>query len=319
MPHKINKTSYFCFKYFNKMLKYLITISFWRAFTMEKLQYDSFYKFLVSFGAILITAPLVALYYLINIGNSILIENDKYSTLAPSSQDILNKREMIVDFILQYYPYFFGILIIIGFVLLFYGGRKWFVLQKEFDKQIKLKTKEQQETVRKMTLQEVLIKANDDMNDIQNRKIPASSEGTTQNKMLFEAIRLENYYFRALEQQLSKQYKVQQNVKINHMEYDIIAESKFYNIDKIYELKYWSKIPSTTALQHVINDLERRGISYENTMRRNFESYLIIITSTDNVIKMNGFIFKHTQKMEKRNKIKIKVCSIHDVEKGDIL
>ena len=32
---------------------------------MDKLQYDSFYKFMVSAGVVLVAAPLVGLYYLL--------------------------------------------------------------------------------------------------------------------------------------------------------------------------------------------------------------------------------------------------------------
>ena len=50
---------------------------------MEKLQYDSFYKFLVSLGLVLIITPFIGVYYLLNYSNENLLTVNKYTDRVP--------------------------------------------------------------------------------------------------------------------------------------------------------------------------------------------------------------------------------------------
>ena len=52
---------------------------------MDKLQYDSLYKFLVSLGIILIALPIAALVYLLN-SEPILISQSDFDALSEYSQ-----------------------------------------------------------------------------------------------------------------------------------------------------------------------------------------------------------------------------------------
>ncbi len=282
---------------------------------MEKLQYDSFYKFLVSLGAILIALPFFSLYYFISIVNDISIKSNDYTMLTNSSREILNKSSNIVNQFLNWFSFFFFIIIALGLFFLIIGAYKWLQLQKEFDKQIKLKTTEQERIVEKMTPQEVLMKAQDDMNDINNKKTSTSSKNTTQYERLFKAIKLENCYFHIIEKRLNPKYSVQQNVRIAHVEYDIIAKAKNHNVDEIYEVKYWTKVPPLSYINHTIESVEKRGIYYENTMKRNFNNHLIIITSKTNVSKMNEFIIKYKTQIKMSNELEIKIYSTDEIEK----
>lgn len=279
---------------------------------MEKLQYDSFYKFLVSLGTILIISPLLALYFLVNSSNAILMESDFYNALTSSSQNIVNKREGILSFVFKYSPWFLIAVFILGILAFLYGGYKWFSLQKELDQQIKLKTKEQKNIVENMSPPEIFKKTNADVQDI---KTPKEANKTAQSGVLLKALSLEDTYYQMVKEKLKKKYSVRQNVKINHMEYDIVARSKFDNLDSLYEIKYWTKVPSCKKFQNVIRALEERGIKYENTMKRNFQNYLVIITTESQCSLMKISAYKWKQQMDLIKNINIEVISENDIEK----
>ena len=62
---------------------------------------------------------------------------------------------------------------------------------------------------------------------------------------------------------------------------DIIASSKYNNIDLLYEIKYWNNPVSKATLARLVNQIEKRGISYENTAHRNFRFIILIISQED--------------------------------------
>ena len=64
---------------------------------MEKLQYDSFYKFLVSLGLVLIITPFIGVYYLLNYSNENLLTVNKYTELSQKSLGIIEKKENILN------------------------------------------------------------------------------------------------------------------------------------------------------------------------------------------------------------------------------
>ena len=100
---------------------------------MDKLQYDSFYKFMVSAGVVLVAAPLVGLYYLLSNGNQILITQTEYESLSATSMQFVQQRDQTILHVLKALPWLLGGLILIGLVCLIYGGIKWHNIQKEIN------------------------------------------------------------------------------------------------------------------------------------------------------------------------------------------
>ena len=126
---------------------------------MDKLQYDSFYKFLVSLGIILIAAPVLCLYFVVNNQEQLLISQNEYEALSEASLFLLQEREKILGTIYNVLPWVLPILFACGIFCLIYGGFKWKTIQDEIDEQTHLKTVEQRTNVEKMSLPEVVEKA----------------------------------------------------------------------------------------------------------------------------------------------------------------
>jgi hypothetical protein len=66
---------------------------------MNKLQYDSFYKFIVSIATLLITAPVLGIYYLFTGSYDILLSEQEYLDLSKISLESIQSREKLMNII----------------------------------------------------------------------------------------------------------------------------------------------------------------------------------------------------------------------------
>ena len=99
---------------------------------MEKLEYDSLHKFLVSLGIVLIALPFVSLLYILNTDVA-LISQIEYDQLSQYSQYGLQQREQIMNIILKVLPFLLVIMFITGVILVIVGIRNWEKVQKDLD------------------------------------------------------------------------------------------------------------------------------------------------------------------------------------------
>ena len=244
---------------------------------MDKLQYDSFYKYLVSLGTILITAPLLVIYYILNLGNDLLFTSSEVEQLSPSSLNILQERETLISSILKFLPIITVILLIIGLICLVYGATKWHSLQKEIDEQTRLKTIEQRTNLKQQTPTDIVERIIDESNESTDESDSNKSISTRPKSRLVKLMEIENACYSYISEKHSKKFTFRQNIKIANHTYDMIAISKYNNIDYIYEFKYWSHLPANDLLTQAIKKLEESGIAYENSAHRNFKCKLFIV------------------------------------------
>lgn len=248
---------------------------------MDKLQYDSFYKFMVSAGVVLVAAPLVGLYYLLCNGNQVLISQTEYESLSTTSMQFVQQRDVTLLYVLKALPWVLIGLIFVGLGCLIYGGIKWHGIQKEIDEQTKLKTQEQKFNVEKLSASEIAAKVIDEVVDEHSGN--ADQVESTTNVMVgrssvAKAIEIENLCYSYIHKQHSRAYDVQQNVKLSNYACDIIAVSKIDRIDYIFEVKYWINTPSSVLFYHVVNRMNEMKAAYETQSQRNCKCILMIVT-----------------------------------------
>ena len=92
---------------------------------MDKLQYDSFYKFLVSLGMLLITLPVLAFLYLLNTDYKLIRQND-YDNLSEISIQRMHDHAKLLDFTTTIMPIVSIVLIVTGLILIIIGCCKWY-------------------------------------------------------------------------------------------------------------------------------------------------------------------------------------------------
>lgn len=125
---------------------------------MDKLKYDSFYKFLVSLGIILITLPFAGLIYISNFDVTLINEKD-YEKLSDYSVRNLERKQRLFEIIDKHFTLILIVLltiVIIGFIFLVAGGIYWFRMQRLLDKQLRSDTIKKEFEVQQLTPLEIL-------------------------------------------------------------------------------------------------------------------------------------------------------------------
>lgn len=255
---------------------------------IENLQYDSFYKFIVSIGTILIVAPIIGLHYLVSGSYDIILSKQEYNNLSETSLQLISNKQKWITIVFNILPYLFILLIFIGLLCIIVGGYKWYNIQKKLDEGLTIDIQEKQFNYRKMTSSEIAEKALDD--SINN---PDETNGhfTTEpyqsldhrSQIIQKGFEIENAYFQYLFKNMKNKYTLRKNIKVGDVGFDIIATSKYDNIDFLYEIKYWLNPSAKSSLRHLLSKAEAAGITYENTSHRNFRFKIIIVTVEDNI------------------------------------
>ena len=277
---------------------------------MEKLQYDSFYKFLVSLGLVLIITPFIGVYYLLNYSNENLLTVNKYTELSQKSLGIIEKKENILNLFLTLAPYIFIFTTILGIFLLIYGIIKWKNLQKEIDEQTTIKTKVERTQLEKLTANEVL------------QKIESEEEINTKDKKqiynrIQDAIMAEGFCFEYLSNQLSKDYIVEQNVRIDNSIFDMVALSKKNKNDLIYEIKYYREEPDLHKYKYILDRLEKLKEVYEKSMNKTCKATLLIIIPSSSYERITRYL-KNYQNQVLNSNIKIEYLKISEITENYI-
>lgn len=277
---------------------------------MEKLQYDSFYKFLVSLGLVLIITPFIGVYYLLNYSNENLLTVNKYTELSQKLFGIIEKKENILNLFLTLAPYIFIFTTILGIFLLIYGIIKWKNLQKEIDEQTTIKTKVERTQLEKLTANEVL------------QKIESEEEINTKDKKqiynrIQDAIMAESFCFEYLSNQLSKDYIVEQNVRIDNSIFDIVALSKKNKNDLIYEIKYYREKPDLHKYKYILDRLKKSKEVYEKSMNKTCKATLLIIIPSSSYERITRYL-KNYQNQVLNSNIKIEYLKISEITENYI-
>lgn len=122
---------------------------------MDKLKYDSFYKFLVSLGIILITLPFAGLIYIANFKVNV-INQKEYENLSDYTVRSLEHKQHFLEMIDRYYPKVMPFLFCLGCICLLAGGVYWFRMQRLLDKQLRSDTIKKEIEVQQLTPLEIV-------------------------------------------------------------------------------------------------------------------------------------------------------------------
>ena len=121
---------------------------------MDKLQYDSLYKFFISLGIVMIALPLAVGAYLIT-SDPILISQAEYDALSQYSKQVLVYKEMVTSMLQNIYPWLAPIFILLGVALICHGIIKWRPVQNNIDKKLNSEATIQELQLMEMTSKEI--------------------------------------------------------------------------------------------------------------------------------------------------------------------
>ena len=214
---------------------------------MDKLEYDSLHKFLVSLGVIFIALPFVVLYFVFS-NDVILISQIDFDGLSQYSQNLLQQQSFLWKIVIIVLP--------IACVLLFVAGI--ILLENE-----------------KMKNSEIFEKTTE---EVRENELQAN---VSEHSAIIKHLDIEDRYFAKVVNEWpvrkKRRYSFLRNIKIGKYEYDGVAVSTMDNIDLIYEIKYWKQPRTIQMLRTSLERLYRAGANYETLKHRNFTCVFAII------------------------------------------
>ena len=254
---------------------------------MDKLQYDSFYKFLVSLGIVLITLPVLAFLYLLNTDYELISQVD-YDNLSQFSIQRIQHSEKLLNFTTSILPIISIVFIVIGLILIIIGCCKWYSIQKELDEQIKSDTITKKINATQLSSSETVEKAANEISFEQNISTDVSSD------RVVKYMQIEDKCFKMFSDKFSRKYLLKQNLRIGKLEYDIVALSKHNRNDIIFEIKYWTVNTITDGrLEHLISNVKYMCENYKSITNHNCESVIVIVTPKEKIEKVKSSCHNH--------------------------
>lgn len=183
---------------------------------MEKIQYDSSYKFLVLIGTVLVVTPTVGLYYLLSGSFDILISNQDFHDLSDLSSKLIMIKAEWLSVLFEILPYAFIALFIVGIVFIIYGCSKWNKIQKALDELTSLDLQEKRLNIQKMTVPVIVEKVMKDDAEVQKETFYSSDKDDNIEKESYEsnssrmlkAIQIEEACYKYAKSKIHKKYTV---------------------------------------------------------------------------------------------------------------
>lgn len=247
---------------------------------MEKLEFDSLHKFLVSLGLIFIALPFLLLIYLFN-SDITLISQEEFDALSSYSQNQIQNKEYLINITLKIFPILFFLMLIVGIILLIIGIRNWKKVQKNLDGLVEADRIKHELDAAQMKQSEVLEKTVEEVKEAEPPTVSLEKSAII-NHMDIE----DRFFSNGIPTYQKRRYYIRRNIKIGRIEYDGIAISTSNNIDLIYEIKVWKQPRTITMLRTTLERLYKAGINYETYKQRNFKCILVIATTAENINTM---------------------------------
>lgn len=245
---------------------------------MDKIDFSDINKFITSIGLILIGLALVLPWFVNQNADILLIEENVLNQATPVAQEIISyQQKSILDY-LNLLPYLFFSLIGAGLTLVIFGLRRWNIRQRVIygiqDEEWRLK---KQEGISKEEKKENI------SNEIGDEQ-PAKEDEINQYLQVEENIYLK------LARAYNVNYQVEQNIKIDRTNFDIILKSKYTNKrpDIIVEIKYYKRILSSTKFYSDVRNFLLAVSHYEQTLQRERVTpvFILILDSNEAIEKM---------------------------------
>lgn len=250
---------------------------------MGKLQYDSFYKFIVSIGILLIVTPFLFLHFWLSGSYDLMISQHEFKNLTEKVAKLVLTKIEYMNILCSILPVMFIITEILGIALFIWGCYKWYSIQKYLDRMSELDVKEKDIRLQQMTPEEKIEKMSKEVKE--EKSVQGFKKESTDGDII-RGLKIEQLYCGYLRKKLGNNYILYRNMKIKNYEYDIIAHSRRSNIDIIYEIKYRSKSVSEMLLERTCQRMREAEMEYGNYVHRNKRSIIVIVSNSKIIEQM---------------------------------
>lgn len=286
---------------------------------MDKLKYDSIYKFIVSLGIIVIVLPFIIAYYFFNNNEIILINQEQISKLTEISVKIVEfKQSFILNLINQIVYIGIAVIIIeiIGVILIVMGLILWHKNVQDIEnKKLMLEYKISEKNLMRLS-------ANEKKNKVKE-EISNNSSKINKNKInaieISEYLEKENEIIKNIEI-VFNEYSILRDVKVGKFSIDCLVSDNTYKImyPQAFEIKYIkNKKITINQINSIKRTIENIQTSYKNNLFTFCLVYVLIVVDKldDKFIIENG---KEIEEIKKYNNDKMYINKILIVDNDNI-
>ena len=282
---------------------------------MDKISYESRYKFIVSIGVVLTILPFGVLYSIIALSKDIIISKRKINELNGISKYIIEKLENNF-FILINNPLFYLFLFLIflmGIVCIFKGLKDWKDVQNKENHKKDLENEKLELENKKLkdefglTSKEQFDKVEQEVKEEQG--IIGEQSSTS---LIKEYFNIEQRVATKIIKDFSKSHDVVYGFRLGKYEYDIVAKGKgFLDKDYFFEIKYLKNMINVAWYKRILEKVNKQDENYqENTNRKPYVK-IVFVTEKNNYNQVKEFI----NRQKKINNLSADVVEKDEIEK----
>lgn len=287
---------------------------------MEKIKYDSLYKFIVSIGIGIILLPFIFIFSVLKINDIIIIKVDEINQLTDTAKKIIYIEQNYKYEVLSHPMSFLiisGLFIIIGLFIVLYGIIQWKnKVQKLEDKSRELSNKLLEKQIKGLTDEEKKEKIREGIEIVNNDNL---NENTNKQQMS-KFINIQEKVYKVIRKKFNE-YKVFEEVRLEKHMYDCLAlnTTEYYFYDYIFEIKYYSTIKSINKKLKLIEEsTEKAAFLYYKDSKRFARAILIIIvenfTEKDEIENQKILNEINTFNKENNYRSQIIVSNVDEIE-----
>ena len=281
---------------------------------MDKISYESRYKFIVSIGVVLTILPFGVLYSIIALSKDIIISKRRINELNGISKHIIEKLENNF-FILINNPAFYLFLFLIflmGMVCIFKGLKDWKDVQNKENHKKDLEN-EKLELENKKLKDEFGLSSKEQFDKVEQevkeeQEIIGEQSSTS---LIKEYFNIEQRVATKIIKDFSKSPDVVYGFRLGKYEYDIVAKGKgFLDKDYFFEIKYLKNMINVAWYKKIIEKVNKQNENYqENTNRKPYVK-IVFVTEKNNYNQVKEFI----NRQQKINNLGVDIVEKDEIE-----
>ena len=281
---------------------------------MDKISYETRYKFIVSIGVVLTILPFGVLYSIIALSKDIIISKRKINELNGISKHIIEKLENNF-FTLINNPFFYLFLFLIflmGIVCIFKGLKDWKDVQNKENHKKDLEN-EKLELENKKLKDEFGLSSKEQFDKVEQevkeeQEIIGEQSSTS---LIKEYFNIEQRVATKIIKDFSKSHDVVYGFRLGKYEYDIVAKGKgFLDKDYFFEIKYLKNMINVEWYKKILEKVNRQDKNYQENTNRQPSVKIVFVTEKNNYNQVKEFI----NRQQKINNLGVDVVEKDEIE-----
>lgn len=265
-------------------------------YMMDKISFESRYKFIVSIGGVLLILPFTILYGIMKLSNDLIISNETINGLTRVSKEIIEKKQNVfLNTINSTIFYIFLILLfLVGIVCVIKGLIDWGNIQQKEDHKKDLEN-EKLELENEKLKSEYGVSNKEKLNKVEQEIYYEQEILGRQNSKISsqEYYKVEQLVASKVIKDFSKTHDVVYGFRLGNFQYDIVAKGRgFLDKDYFFEIKYLRANIRKFWFEQIIDRTEQQKENYMEKTSRIPYIKIVIVTEEQNYDQVKVFIDK---------------------------